>query len=75
MSSTWPTKSNLMWRVRGSRWSARLEILGHAADVAPLGLHEHVRGALELVALDGDWAERPADLAVGAERDGLARLR
>ena len=31
-----------------------LEVGRDAADVAPLGLHEHVRGALELVALDGD---------------------
>jgi len=33
------------------------QFLGRAADIATLGLHQHMRDPCQVVALDHDWAQ------------------
>ena len=47
-------------RVAGRPASLCSSSRGGAADVAPLGLHQHVRRALQLVSLDGDRPDASA---------------
>ena len=66
ISSTCPRSDSRMPRVRGSQLERLLQLGSSGPDVAPFGLHEDVRGALEVVALDGDRGRR---------RAGYSRMR